>query len=282
MNNAPRLNFYLEDAAAVDDLFRQAIKAKGDAALPEFLRFLARFPRYSLFNALLIRVQRPGAMAIASRRQWREQFQRSIMADAVPILILQPFGPVQFVYEVGDTYGAQMPSNETWNLFKTSGSLPQGSWDKAVAGAEASGIGIESIGQYGVNLAGTAAAVHAASDSREVMNGAGKQQFRIKINGRLEMPQRFAALTHELGHIYCGHLGSGAKARWPDRSAQLTSGQKELEAEAVSWLVCQRLGLDIQAAEYLSGHVSEGDLKDISIYAVTAAAHRIEARGSAR
>jgi len=33
-------------------------------------------------------------------------------------------------------------------------------------------------------------------------------------------------------------------------------------------------------AEYLSGRVSERDLEWISIYSVTAAAHRVEARGS--
>src|SRR5207248_2515192 len=54
---------------------------------------------YSLFNAMLIRVQRPGALAVASRRRWQE-FGRIVAPDAVPIVILQPFGPVQFVYDV--------------------------------------------------------------------------------------------------------------------------------------------------------------------------------------
>lgn len=45
---------------------------------------------------------------------------------------------------------------------------------------------------------------------------------------------------------------------------ELTKGQRELEAEAVSWLVCGRLGLETRSAEYLSGYVQEGDLARIS------------------
>src|SRR5271166_3364829 len=101
-DRTPRLRLYLDDAQAVDDLFRQAIRAPGHQALSEFLDFIARFRRYSLFNAMLILVQRPGALAVASRRRWQD-YGRMVAADAVPIVILQPFGPVQFVYDVGDT-----------------------------------------------------------------------------------------------------------------------------------------------------------------------------------
>jgi hypothetical protein len=57
----------------------------------------------------------------------------------------------------------------------------------------------------------------------------------------------------------------------------LTRGQRELEAEAVSWLVCRRLGLETRSAEYLAGYVHEDDLGRISTFAITAAAHRVEA-----
>ena len=66
-------------------------------------------------------------------------------------------------------------------------------------------------------------------------------------------------------------------SRWADRRDQLTHGQRELEAEAVSWLVSRRLGLETRSAEYLSGYVSKDDLKYISTFAIIAAAHRVEA-----
>ena len=102
-------------------------------------------------------------------------------------------------------------------------------------------------------------------------------RFRIKINRQLDRLGRFPTLAHELGHIYCGHLGGDARDRWADRSSALTLGQRELEAEAVSWLVCRRLGLETRSAEYLAGYVDKADLGHISTFAITAAAHRIEA-----
>jgi len=112
----PRLRLYLDDAQAIDDLFRQALRVREHEALPEFLNFLVRFRRYSLFNAMLIRVQRPGALAVASRRPWLD-YERRVAPDAVPIVILQPFGPVQFIYDVGDTLGPPLPTGAEWGPF---------------------------------------------------------------------------------------------------------------------------------------------------------------------
>jgi len=63
----PRLRLYSEDAQAIDDLFRQALSRKGAAALSEFCAFVRRFHRFSVFNAMLIMVQKPGAQAAGSR-----------------------------------------------------------------------------------------------------------------------------------------------------------------------------------------------------------------------
>ena len=108
-DQTPRLRLYWDDAAAVDDLFRQAVRAQGEGALPEFLNFLARFRRYSLFNAMLIRVQRPGAMAVASRRRWQE-VGRMVAGGRRANNHTPTLGPVQFVYEIGDTHGPPLPS----------------------------------------------------------------------------------------------------------------------------------------------------------------------------
>jgi hypothetical protein len=244
-DQTPRLRLYLDDAAAIDDLFRQAVQAHGEGALPEFLNFLARFRRYSLFNAMLIRVQRPGAMAVASRRRWLEE-GRMVAADAVPINILQPFGPVQFVYEIGDTDGPPLPRGAEWGPFGASGNLRRGEWEKAIGGGAKCGIKIELIDNYGAGLAGTAAVLHRTEGSF-LIRGTDDTRFRVRINSRLDKLGRFARLAHELGHIYCGHLGGDSRSRWADRSGELELGQRELEAEAVSWLICRRLGLETRS-----------------------------------
>ena len=279
--DSPKLRLYLDDAEAVDDLFRQALDKMGHGAFGDFLDFLARFRRHSIFNAMLIRVQRPGALAVGSRQQWA-RFGRTPRSDAVPIIILQPFGPVEFVYEQGDTEGAALPGFDAWNSLSASGKVSADYWGRAVQEAKRCGIAIELVNNYGAGLAGTAAA-HSGSDQGHTEIGAAQERFRIKLNAGMNEPSRFATLGHELAHIYCGHLGGDPRNRWPDRSSVLTIGQRELEAEAAAWLVCRRAGVETRSADYLSGYISnDDDLKIISSFAIMAAANRIEARAKAR
>ena len=48
--------------------------------------------------------------------------------------------------------------------------------------------------------------------------------FRITVNDRLQPSEQFVTLAHELGHIFCGHLGActsrtgkDEESGWPDR-----------------------------------------------------------------
>ncbi len=45
---------------------------------------------------------RPGAKAIASEAEW-QSVGRHVLPDAVPIIILWPFSPTRYVYELADT-----------------------------------------------------------------------------------------------------------------------------------------------------------------------------------
>jgi phage/plasmid-associated DNA primase len=64
---------------------------------------------------------------------------------------------------------------------------------------------------------------------------------------------------------------------WPDRS-KLDYVQVEMEAEAVSWLVCQRNGVHTKSREYLSALVGGVNPAGISIYTIFEAANRVESR----
>ncbi len=64
-----RLAKFEDCASAVDGLFQQALLTSGPAAFDEFLNFVRSFPTLSVYNAMLVRVQRPGAAAVGSRRQ---------------------------------------------------------------------------------------------------------------------------------------------------------------------------------------------------------------------
>lgn len=267
-----RLTHFEDCRSAIDRLYFEAFETKGVQAFDDFLNFVVRFNNQSVYNAMLIRVQRPGAAAVATSTKWK-LFGRNVKPDAVPIVILRPFGPVSFVFEQGDTEGDPLPGENENPLFAT-GNLSQGIYDQARRAAEKYGIQVEHSDNYGVLLAGTAAGFSVMPDMFETKAGRG---FRVLLNAKHDLPTRFSTLAHELGHIYCGHVGADSKGRWPDRRG-LPHAQAEMEAEAVAWLVCQRNGLKTKSREYLSELVRGINPVDISMYAIFEAANRVESR----
>jgi len=280
-----RLAHFEDCRSAIDQLFLEALSTKstqGTQAFDEFLDFVVRFSNMSIYNAMLVMVQRRGAGAVATRNKW-EDFGRTIKPDAIPIVILRPFGPVAFVFEQGDTEGRPLPGAEDSPLFAT-GELSQKIYDQTRIAAEKYEIQVEESEQYGVLLAGTAAGFSILPEighAIKIFPETGKEKvvraFRIRLNARHDLPTRFATLAHELGHIYCGHVGADSKGRWPARLG-LSYEIREAEAEAVCWLVCQRNGVKSRSREYLSKLMKNIDQTGISPYAIFEAANRVESR----
>lgn len=271
-----RLAHFEDCRSAIDQMFSEALADQGVCAFDEFLSFVARFSNLSVYNAMLVRVQRPGAGAVATRSRWRE-FGREVHPDATPIVILRPFGPVAFVFEQGDTTGKPLPSESESPLFAT-GRLSQHSYDQCIAAAKRYNVVVESTDNYGVLLAGTAAGFSVRPETLATQSGRG---YRVRVNAKHDLPTRFATMAHELGHIYCGHVGADPKGRWPDRSG-LSHAQVELEAEAVAWLVCQRAGVTTRSNQYLASLIHDADLSGISMYVIFEAANRVESRTNSR
>lgn len=267
-----RLLLFEDCAHAIDLLFRKALAEEGDGAFDQFLEFANKFSNLSVYNAMLVRVQRPGAAAVGSRRQWRQQ-DRTVKPDAIPIVILQPFGPVRFVYELSDTEGRDIPGEKSSSLL-AHGDISKETYDNIKLAADKYGVEVEETDKYGALLAGTAAGVKVLP-TRQSAKGA--PPFRVNLNKNNDLPTRFATLAHELGHVYCGHVGGDPKGRWPNRSS-LPHALVEMEAEAVAWLVCQRNGVTSRSKEYLSSLIAQADLAEVSMYAIFEAANRVESR----
>lgn len=83
---------------ALDELFSLARQYKSSKAYFELLGFIGRFRFYSPFNAMLVHIQMPGAIFVAPPSRWRREYRREIKAGARPLVILQPMGPVMFVF----------------------------------------------------------------------------------------------------------------------------------------------------------------------------------------
>jgi hypothetical protein len=95
--------------------------------------------------------------------------------------------------------------------------------------------------------------------------------------------ENYATLVHELAHLYCGHLGTPNKKWWPDRRG-LSLPVREFEAESVSYLVCNRLGIKTPSEEYLSGYTKNQEKlpTSISLECIMKSAGLIERMSSGR
>jgi len=275
----------------VEQLFRSALSSTSGQGLVDLFEFMKRFRRLSLWNAAMVRIQRPGAGPVGSLQQWLG-IGRKVAPDAIPVIILKPYGPLQLVYEYRDTL-PPMENVPGVDPFAVGGKVEEAAkqdvLENTIQGAWATDrIKVELV-DYGTCQAGTAATLDTTNfgsdttfdPSGDETEGPGKQGalYRVRIARKLTAAQQYTTLAHELGHIYCGHLGKDKTSPWPDRHGQLTRAQQELEAESVAYLVGLRAGLELPSVEYLSNYVQPEDLEAISIDRVIRAASRVEACG---
>lgn len=106
----------------------------------------------------------------------------------------------------------------------------------------------------------------------------GGTEFFLRLNLKHTDAQQLGTLAHELVHVFCGHLGEVIAGIAPARPANKLSTQvREFEAEAVAYLVTDRMNLDIGSTGYLSGYLSETKpIPNYSLDAVLKAAGKIE------
>ena len=271
---------------ALDELFLLARHYRQSAKFLELLRFVAAFPRYSAFNAMMVHIQMPGAKYVLPAKRWIKEHGRWPKADAQALIMLQPMSPIMFGFDVSQTEGQPLRKGFD-NPFQPDGTLRHGEFDMAIANAQRDGVRVK-LKPLGSTLGGY---VRNAASPHHCMGigllGSVKETLRvdnleipvfadITLNANLSSETNFATLTHELGHLYCGHVGTPNPKWWPNRR-KLGQTVEEFEAESISYLVCRRAGIDTPAVEYLHGYLgSNAEVPHISLEVVFRAAQRIE------
>ena len=252
---------------AIDELFSLTHQYKSSKQYNELMTFVARFRFYSPYNAMLVHVQMPGATFVAPASRWRDRYKREIIPGARPIVILQPMGPVMFVFDVIETE----PTEDAPRSCHRRSIIRSG---QAVVRASAGSRGLSIMENVTVSaLRARFKGLKAAGSIRRVDKGLGISQefqsgldsnrdpimvdipvkFDLLVNSKHTREEQYATIAHELAHLYCGHLGSPNPQWWPSRVG-LCTDVAEFEAESVAYMVCRRLGIDGRSAEYLAGY----------------------------
>jgi len=275
MNSYP-----LESDQVQTDMFEQEVARKlldqlledsrlytGSRGYKELLDFVVRLRNFAPFNAMLLQVQKPGLSYAASAQDWRVRFQRWPKEGARPLLILWPFGPVALVYDVLDTEGTPLP--EDVNAFPATGLITEEkirSFSKLFRGKQIIWKWLDA----GDQKAGYIRLAHSATDVSDT------NRYQMFINQNHTPSVQFTTLVHELGHLCLGHLGEDKKLKIPIRR-KLSPTQREIEAESVAYLICQRNQVKPKAQTYLSQFVTKDTtVSDIDIYQVMRAAGHVE------
>ncbi len=257
----------------LDELFLKVGLYRHSEELRELFHFIRKFPSLAPYNAFLIHIQKPGCLFVAEENVWLSKYNRRVIPGSRPLVILWPFAPVHFVFDLEDTVGEPLP-DKVLHPFRTCGELDRDIFDMLVGNLRCYGIEYHEA-DYGLDMAGCIAK---AKGSPVVSDG--RKRYRILytmvVNRKHSREEKFATIVHELGHLFCGHLGNLLTDSWQDRSfCDLQS--REFEAESVSWLVCGRAGIYTPSEKYLSGYLREHDeIPGISLESVLKAAGWIE------
>lgn len=218
-----------------------ALEAGKSEALTAYLSTMAKFHHYSFRNCMLIGMQRPDATRVAGFRTWKK-LNRYVKKGEKGIVIIAPMVirkdaeggngeeplvlfKAAYVFDVSQTDGETLPepSVVTGN--------PNGHTERLRSFASSHSIEIEYSDALGSALG--------------VSTGG-----KILLLKDLSPAEEFATLSHEVAHEMlhkdAAHRSTSKKVR-------------ETEAEAVSFVVCQAIGLDTNtaAADYIQ--LYEGD-----------------------
>jgi hypothetical protein len=247
----------------------------------KLLDFIARFPNYSAFNGLLLYLQDSSASYVATARTWAKKFSRQPGLKARPLVILAPMAPIRFVFDIRDTEGPPIPLDLITPL-ESSQQLSGKVYKNTQLNCSHHGIAVfEKTSNPD------------AKDAAERITPALRRQYKdlnierdtsylIHLDALQNLEDKYSSLVHELGHIFCGHLGIDRYAWWPERE-DLNISSEEIEAGCVAYLVSRRLGLRACSEKYLPNYTGiDQEMPPFSLNAVLQAVSYVEEMGKHR
>lgn len=245
----------LNDISELENLLEQVKIERDEAKFFERLIFIKQSYYLAPYNAFLVAQQRDDAKLVLSEAKWKKK-NRTPKREVQPIVILKPFGPVEFVYDIDDTEGAEIPDY--------SPNLPRGevikrmfSWEGYTPSlASLYAILEQNAFEQGFRIDNSplsilnAARVYKHKDFEILQQTNPRQNYAgyvIELNSKHPAELKIPYLIHELAHVMCKHF---------DRSIDIS--EAEFEAEAVAYLFCYRRNFRPKSERYLVQYLQEG------------------------
>lgn len=239
----------------------------------DYLSVMSRFHTYSARNVLLIHMQRPNATRVASAKRWHEQFERFINKGEKAIYIMAPIPIVKTVERQKldpDTKAPVLDENGQVVTEKREVQVPR---FRPVPVFDISQTNGKPLPQLAQDLTGDVAQYEAFMESlrrtapvpMEIKPMAANMdgyfnldEQSISIREGMSEVQTVCAAVHEITHSIL-HNQKGVRE---DKAVQTA---QELEAEGVSYVVCQYFGIETGANSfgYLASWSKDKELSEL-------------------
>lgn len=279
--------------ALLDNLFEEVRSFRYGKDVKALFEYCRRMQHLSAYNAALVYTQQPGTQLVLSAKQWEKE-RRLVKPNSRPLIILLPFGPVGFVYDISDTepiHGKDSDSEREYLINRYINHPFASEHNESFVYGNKIKILEYNMPFFGIKYemmragSGLGAKIEAFNNAvidvpiEKKNNGQQEaiikydSRFWVSVNDKAEKAEELANLTHELGHLFCHHLYVN-DSWWKFR--KLSENSREFEAESVAWLVCSRLGIDSRSAEYLYGYKDDELIPPISFENIFTAVNTIE------
>lgn len=214
--------------------------------------------------------------------RWEQDYRRRIRPDAQPLMALVRGGPVMFVFDISQTEetpeSRRVPAfDDPLRMRDLSEAADRLEW--VIENAKADGVRVSSV-PLGLGYGGCIWPVEGAPAQPALVRRRPREtkpvdiRYETVVSRRLSPTERLSVLAHELGHLYCGHIGTHDQRWWRART-RLSPGCKEAEADAVARIVIRSLAPDLELPRILRRSFSQEELAELSLEMVTKAAGRI-------
>ena len=224
--NTTDLTTHIEQA--LESLAVQTGEAQHSKQFVEYLKLASRFHSYSLGNIMLILWQKPTATRVAGYRAW-QKMNRHVRKGEKGIAILAPcvyndktdttktrvFFKAVYVFDISQTDGEPLP-DINWRTTEQNAELQSA----LTAMVESNGWRVV----YADDLGGAEGSCQYSTKTINLLNGTGT-----------------STLIHEIGHMLLH-----------EDHKDMSSEDKETEAESVSFVVCTHFDLETAAPMYLA------------------------------
>jgi hypothetical protein len=229
----------------------QALDSGHSEQLQDFLGVMARFHRYSLGNVLLIMAQKPDSTHVAGFHTWKSM-GRFVKSGEKGIAILAPMVFKGDKHDASDSSPPEDPDDDRHIRFRVVYvfDVSQTDGEPLPEFAKVNG----EPGEYSERLKGLVRQLDIELQYSNQLGGAlgVSKGGTIVLQEGLDPAQEFTTLVHELAHEILHH---------GDNREGTTKQSRELQAEAVAFVVAESVGLSTGSASSDYIQLYRGDKK---------------------